>query len=100
MAEALEISSSSSDSDAETECLVDCVNQICYGQEKLLQAITDCREDEVVKSSSRGPAVIALLGCLQSNIDKQECKEFGEKMMKAVAQCVSGSSGKKKNCPV
>ena len=64
MAEAVEISSSSSESDAETKCLVDCVDQICCGQEKLLQAITDCREEDVVKSSSRGPAVFTLLGCI------------------------------------
>ena len=84
-----------SEEESQSECFVE-LNTFDPSQATLIQVITDCKEEAIVKTSSRGPAVLELLESLQSYIERRECKELSDKLSKSMLECVSGPCGKKK----
>ena len=54
------------------------------------------QDDEIVKSSSRGPTILELLETVQNNIERKECKLLGEELPKMILRCVSDPCGKKR----
>ncbi len=54
----------------------------------LLQVISVVKEDEIVKSSSRGPAVLETLEQLEINTEVIEYKEFENLALQEVRKCV------------
>ena len=84
--------SSDSESDEEDKCFVGIVGQ-CDITLDLLQAITLSKEDEIVRSSSRGPAVLEILEQLEMNTGGIEFKEFEKAALQDVMKCVSDSQG-------
>ena len=84
--------SSDSESDEEDKCFVGMVGQ-CDITLDLLQAITLSKEDEIVRSSSRGPAVLEILEQLEMNTGGIEFKEFEKAALQDVMKCVSDSQG-------
>ena len=105
MAEALDFAcieiTSSSDSESDDEdSLVDCYDsslvQTCDQIDLLAKVIVDCCENPIVKSSSRGPAVLELLDGLKNNFGTEKHKELSDKLMQCMMQCISRPAGKKK----
>ena len=78
-----------SEEESQSECFVE-LNTFDPSQATLIQVITDCKEEAIVKTSSRGPAVLELLESLQNNIERRECKELSDKLSKSMLECVSG----------
>ena len=84
--------SSDSESDEEDKCFVGMVGQ-CDITLDLLQVATLSKEDEIVRSSSQGPAVLEILEQLEMNTGGIEFKEFEKAALQDVMKCVSDSQG-------
>lgn len=84
-----------SESDHEDECIVE-LDNCDHSQATLLQAIIQCKEDEIVRTSSRGSGVLELLEAMQSKVEEEEWKLLGEELLNMVLRCVSGPCERKR----
>ena len=70
----IEITSCSDSESDDEDSLVDCYDsslvQTCDQIDLLAKVIVGCCENPIVKSSSRGPAVLEFLDCLKNNIGR------------------------------
>ncbi len=72
-----------SDSDLEeelSEYIVE-LNKLDQSQATLLQSIIQCREDDIVNTSSQGSAILQLLDTIQNKIEQDEWKLLGKELL-------------------
>ncbi len=84
-----------SDSDHKEKHIVD-LSKLDQSQATLLQSIIQCKEDDIVKTSCQGSAILQLLETIQIKIEQDEWKLLGKKLLQMVITCISGPCGKEK----